>query len=158
MKTPIPIIILIGFSFLFCFKIYPIESDPVFKPWLEMDQSSVQNGGWCGTPDPLPRPVLSEAAERGQILFKNNCASCHNVNLMQDLTGPALYGVMDRVPSPEWVYDWIRNSGAVIASGDAYGNMIYEEWNRTQMTTMEHLTDENIDDILAYLDRYQAGI
>ena len=32
----------------------------------------------------------------GNTLFKNNCASCHNKNMKDDLTGPALGGVEER--------------------------------------------------------------
>ena len=32
----------------------------------------------------------------GEALFKANCASCHNRNMKDDLTGPALGGVEER--------------------------------------------------------------
>ena len=34
--------------------------------------------------------------EAGKTLFKNNCASCHNKNMKDKLTGPALGGTQER--------------------------------------------------------------
>ena len=95
-------------------------------------------------------------ATNGAALFKNNCASCHNAKMEKDLTGPGLYGVMDRIPSEEgWIYEWVRNSSKVINAGDPYASALYEKWNKTQMTAMEHLTNEDIDDIMAYIVAYE---
>ena len=57
-------------------------------------------------------------AQDGKALFQANCASCHNP--LKDATGPALKGMDERVPSKEWLYKWVHNSAAVIASGDKY--------------------------------------
>ncbi|RUA15853.1 MAG: cytochrome C, partial [Flavobacteriia bacterium] len=50
----------------------------------------------------------------------------------------------------EWLYAWIKNSPGVIASGDAYANKIYAEYNQAAMTPFPTLSDQDIDDILAY--------
>ena len=41
---------------------------------------------------------LREEISLGSVLFKNQCASCHNKNMRDDLTGPALAGVEKRWP------------------------------------------------------------
>ena len=87
----------------------------------------------------------------GEMLFRWNCTPCHSINLNRDLTGPALEGVLERAPSREWLHAWIRNSAAVSVTRDEYGMMIYEEWNKTQMTAMPHLSDEDIDAILDFI-------
>ena len=55
----------------------------------------------------------------GKTLFKNQCASCHNKNMKDKLTGPALGGVQERWAAypKEDLYSWIRNSQAMINSG-----------------------------------------
>ncbi len=93
-------------------------------------------------------PVSAQAD--GESLFKTNCASCHNPD--KDLTGPALRGADSRVPSMEWMYKWVRNSAAVIASGDAYANDIYNQYNQTAMTAFPNLSDEEIDAIISYVN------
>lgn len=92
----------------------------------------------------------------GKTLFQTNCASCHNP--IKDMTGPALQGVVDKIPGGmEWVYDWVHNSSKVIASGDEYANKIFNEWGKTQMTHFPQLTESQIDDIFAYVDSYEAA-
>lgn len=90
------------------------------------------------------------AAPDGKALFQTNCASCHNP--LKDATGPALKGVDGRVPSKEWLYDWIHNPAGKIASGDAYANKIYNDWGKTQMTAFPQLANEEIDAIITYVN------
>ena len=87
----------------------------------------------------------------GQTLFNNNCASCHSVG-DEVVVGPGMKGVTARVPSREWLYKWIRNSSAVIASGDAYANQIFNKYNKLQMQSFPDLTNGDIDNILAYVE------
>ena len=90
---------------------------------------------------------------KGKQLFNQNCAACHALN--RKMTGPALANVEARLAEEEgldkaWLYAWIRNSAGVIASGDAYANKIYNEYNQAAMTAFPTLSDADIDNILAY--------
>ena len=85
---------------------------------------------------------------KGKELFNSLCAACHK--RYKKATGPALYGVTER-HSTEWLYKWIKNSSALIASGDAEAIAIYEEYNKTAMNAFPQLSNANIDDILAYV-------
>mgnify|MGYP001168892233 FL=1 len=90
---------------------------------------------------------------KGKSLFNTNCASCHKLD--RKMTGPALRNVETRLLDDEgldrqWLYAWIRNSSALIKSGDAYANKIYEEYNRSAMTAYPQLTDSDLNNILAY--------
>jgi cytochrome c2 len=89
------------------------------------------------------------AISAGKSLFDINCKTCHRVH--QKLVGPALAGVYDRVPSIQWVKNFVHNSSAVIASGDAYAVNLYNEYNKTQMTAFTSLKDEDVMNILAYV-------
>jgi len=93
-------------------------------------------------------------AEKGKAIFTNNCAQCHAVTA-EVVVGPGLQGVQARTPGKAWLYKWIRNSSAVIATGDAYANQVYNKYNKVQMSSFPNLTDGDIDGILAYID--QAG-
>ncbi|MCH1484820.1 MAG: c-type cytochrome [Flavobacteriaceae bacterium] len=89
----------------------------------------------------------------GKALFNTNCASCHKLD--RKMTGPALRNVETRLLEDEgldreWLYAWIRNSSALIKSGDAYANKIYEEYNKSAMTAYPQLTDSDLNNILAY--------
>ncbi len=92
----------------------------------------------------------AQDAEAGQKLFKTNCATCHRID-GKKLTGPGLGGVEDRVPSKEWLYEWIKNSPALIASGDAYANKIFNEYNKVPMSQFQYLSNGDIDNILEYI-------
>ena len=87
----------------------------------------------------------------GKTLFTNNCASCHNKNMKERLTGPALGGVESRWESKAKLYAWVRNSQGVIASGDAYAVNLYNQFGKSQMTAFPNLKDADIDNILAYI-------
>lgn len=95
-------------------------------------------------------------AQDGEKLFTTNCASCHNP--VKDALGPALKGTSERVPSRQWLYDWIRSPQDMIANGDEYANKVYEEWNKIPMTPFPHLTDAEIDAIVDYVDNYEAPV
>ena len=89
---------------------------------------------------------------KGKSLFNANCAACHKLN--KKATGPALANVETRLEEAgkdrEWIYAWIKNSSAVIKSGDAYAVKLYNEYNKAAMTAFPQLSNEDIDNILAY--------
>ena len=89
----------------------------------------------------------------GKKLFNTNCASCHKLD--NPMTGPALRNVEARLVEEQgldraWINAWIRNSAALIKSGDSYATKIFAEWNNVAMTAFPQLSDQDISDILAY--------
>jgi hypothetical protein len=68
------------------------------------------------------------AISAGQALFNANCKACHRVH--QKLVGPALAGVYDRTPSIDWIKSFVKNSSAVIASGEPYAVKLYNDYNK----------------------------
>ena len=96
---------------------------------------------------------------KGKALFNTNCAACHNLD--RKMTGPALRGVETRLSDDQgldrdWIYAWVKNSPAVIKSGDAYAAKIYAEYNKAAMTALPQLSNEDIDNILAYTAQEKA--
>ncbi|MFV0539961.1 MAG: c-type cytochrome, partial [Aestuariibaculum sp.] len=90
---------------------------------------------------------------KGKTLFNTNCAACHQLD--KKMTGPALRNIQQKLEEEqgldkEWLASWIRNSTALIKSGDAYANKIFEEYSKMPMTPFPQLSDQDIDDILAY--------
>jgi len=90
-----------------------------------------------------------EAIQAGKKLFNANCAACHKLN--KRAVGPALRGVSAKYDK-EWLYSWIKNSTAMVKSGDAQAVAIYEEYNGSVMTSFPQLSNSDIDNILAYTD------
>lgn len=104
----------------------------------------------------LSLPSFAQEADigAGETLFKNQCASCHNRNMKDDLTGPALGGVEERWADypEEDLYAWIRNSQALIAEGHPRANEVWDEWKPTLMSNFLNLSDQDIENILAYIE------
>lgn len=88
--------------------------------------------------------------DNGRRLFSMSCATCHNVNT--ESSGPALRGILDRAPSKQWIYDFIRNSTRVIQSGDQYANNLFKEFDGERMPHFPGFTDQELDDILTYIE------
>ncbi|WP_299552037.1 c-type cytochrome [Seonamhaeicola sp.] len=90
---------------------------------------------------------------KGKSLFNTNCAACHHLD--KKMTGPALRHVEQRLADDkgldrDWIYAWIRNSPAMIKSGDAYANEVFNEYGGAAMTPFPQLSDEDLNNILAY--------
>ncbi|QJW91863.1 c-type cytochrome [Spirosoma taeanense] len=117
-------------------------------------QDSVAAAGG-GPAAATPAPSGGGDAEKGKALFTNNCAQCHAVT-EEVVVGPGLKGIMQRTPGREWLHKWIRNSSAVIASGDPYANQVFNKFQKIQMSSFPNLTDADIDGILAYIDQASA--
>ena len=100
-------------------------------------------------------PTEPAAISAGESLFNNNCRACHRVH--EKLIGPALAGVTQRAPSIDWIISFVKNSSALIASGDEYAVALYNEYNKTQMTSFSTLKDEDIMNILAYVEAEAAA-
>jgi len=104
--------------------------------------------------DDQKKSKLIKEQIRGKKLFRENCASCHRRNMVDDMTGPALRGVTERWEGREkLLYEWIKNSQAVIDSGDAYAVSLYKKWDNSTMNAFPKLTDEDIADLLSYIER-----
>jgi len=125
-------VLLLGIVFLFTFL------NPVFGQEASVDEASVEAEAASGDGD----------AVKGEALFKSLCAACHK--RYKKMTGPALFGVANKYDR-EWIYSWVKNSAAMIASGDAQAIAIYEEYNKTAMNAFPQLTNTDIDNILAYV-------
>ncbi|MCU0435300.1 MAG: cytochrome c [Bacteroidia bacterium] len=101
-----------------------------------------------------PPPVAANKApvnSKGKALFRANCSSCHYASEKIG-TGPGLKGVLGRIPGGEWKYNWVRNSAALTATGDAYSVQLKAKWNNAAMTAFPALSNEDIDAILEYAD------
>ncbi len=122
-------------------------------PFMALAQDAV-------APDADPTAASTPAggggdAATGETIFKNNCASCHNTSAEKSV-GPGLKGITERRDLP-WLTKWIRNSQAMIASGDPYAVSLYKQYNQAQMTSFPNLSDDDIKGILAYVEQANAA-
>jgi Cytochrome c551/c552 len=88
-------------------------------------------------------------AQNGEAIFRENCARCHSLTV--NLTGPALLGVDQRVPDKKLLAGWIRNSPAVLATGNKYFNDLYNQWNKVPMPPFPSISDAEMDALITYI-------
>ena len=103
--------------------------------------------------DAAPAATSGGDAVKGKELFNSNCAACHNLD--KKMTGPALRGVSGR-HKKDWFYGWIKNSSALIKSGDADAVKLWEENKPAVMTAFPQLSNGDIDNIIAYTDEVKV--
>jgi cytochrome c2 len=99
--------------------------------------------------------------KKGKSLWnENGCGACHAGDMANNLTGPALGGVQERWAGEprEHLYSWIKNSQALIASGEsARAAAVWAQWKPTVMSNYLNLSDGDIEHLLAYVKGQYTG-
>ncbi|WP_293939527.1 cytochrome c3 family protein [Sphingobacterium sp. UBA5996] len=90
----------------------------------------------------------AQDVKEGEKIFKSKCTSCHAID--RKVVGPALKGIPE-TKDEAWLIKWIKNSQALIASGDAEAIKIFEENNKLVMTSFTDLSDDQVRSVLAYI-------
>jgi mono/diheme cytochrome c family protein len=102
--------------------------------------------------------LQDEKLEKGRLLFRSYCNSCHYP--YANGLGPPLAGARKRWENAgsyqgkngdQWLKAWIRNWKDVVAAGYPYGVMMAKS-RENEMNYFINLTDEQIDLILNYVD------
>src|SRR5690606_18013729 len=89
--------------------------------------------------------------EEGESLFKQKCTACHAMTSV--VVGPALKDVT-KTFDKEFLHKWISNSMAFAAENPEAKELA--DSNPAMMPAFPELTEENIDNILAYIDAESA--
>ncbi|MBS1748961.1 MAG: PQQ-dependent sugar dehydrogenase [Bacteroidetes bacterium] len=89
----------------------------------------------------------------GELLFNQNCASCHNMN--QNGIGPKLAGITSEV-SIEWLRHYILNPEQTIASGDERANKLFKEY-KTMMPSFDSLKESDLDALISFLNANKSS-
>ncbi len=129
--------------FLFSFTFFGFSQEQAADS-TATEQSSGDSGASAASADALGDPSA------GKELFNTLCASCHKP--YSESIGPALHGVTER-QSLDWIHTWVKNSSAFIASGDPDAKAIFEEYNQTQMPAFPQLSNDDINNIMAYVEQ-----
>jgi len=95
----------------------------------------------------------------GKMVWRKNlCAACHNKNMKDNATGPALGGVEARWAAypREDLYDWIRNSQLLVSKGHPRAKEVSEKYPGV-MSNFPDLSDGEIEDLLSYINEEYEG-
>ncbi|WP_299699610.1 c-type cytochrome [uncultured Pontibacter sp.] len=99
--------------------------------------------------------AMAQDAVQGKKIFEGNCAACHSMDA--DVVGPALKDVHER-RGDEWLVKFIKNSQALIQSGDEDAVAVYEQFKKMPMPAFEgSLSDEDINHVIAYIKEASAA-
>jgi mono/diheme cytochrome c family protein len=100
-------------------------------------------------------PAATSGADpvKGKELFNSNCAACHKLDAAS--TGPALRGIAQK-HEMAWLYKWVKNSSAMIKSGDPVAVKLFADNGQKVMTPFPQLSDADIDNIIAYTSEPKA--
>ncbi|WP_018477917.1 c-type cytochrome [Pontibacter roseus] len=102
----------------------------------------------------MSAPALAQDAVEGKKIFEGNCAACHSLDA--DVVGPALKNVHER-RGDEWLLKFIKNSQALVESGDKDAVAVYEKFNKMPMPAFgSSLSDGEISSVIAYIKEASA--
>lgn len=93
--------------------------------------------------------ILNEI-EKGEKLFQQNCISCHNANLVDKGTGPALANV-HRYRNLEWFTNFTKNSQFMINKGDIAAVCLWHTWKPTVMNSFSKFSDADCKAIYNFI-------
>ena len=102
--------------------------------------------------------VTTNTFSQGEALFKAKCNTCHAVD--KNSTGPWLKGVMAKwtdAGEADLIYDWVKNPGSLIASGKSKMALAIKDFSGSDMPPQQ-ASNEEIDQILAYVDNYTPKV
>ncbi len=86
--------------------------------------------------------------DEGRNIFALKCMLCHRIE--RDSTGPALANVEKRY-SIDWIIKFVKSPGKIIRSGDTSAEALFIKFNRTVMPDHTELSDDDIRNIIAYI-------
>lgn len=87
---------------------------------------------------------------KGRNILYKECSSCHNTDLISDMTGPALAWVSKRWKKTEDLISFTRNSELFARSGNLRARYMID-WSASAMTSFD-LSDQEIKAIYDYID------
>jgi cytochrome c2 len=111
-------------------------------------------GGNEGKEGAQDKPLSPSA--KGAMIFNQNCSSCHSLN--KDIVGPALHDVLTRWHgNTAGLKAFIRNPQQQISAGDSMAVKTYNKWQPSVMNGFPSLTNEDLDNLIAYLQDNNPG-
>ncbi len=136
------VMVLVGCVILYCLLIIKQDQDKIV--------AQTEPVFWCGTCAELYyKRESSPMFARGEELFENNCVHCHAATA-EIVVGPGLSGIRKR-RSWKWIVKFTQNSQKFIKTNKE-AQKLYLQFNRTEMTSFEHLTEEDIKSIFDYCE------
>ena len=94
-----------------------------------------------------------KSIELGKQIFTSDCSACHNFR--SNGIGPHLGGVTEAV-QVDYIKSFIKDSKAVIESGNERADVLFTRFNGAVMPSFVHYSEADIDNLLAYIHTQKA--
>lgn len=120
----------------------------MLKTLLQVPQYVQQVG--CGNNDSMP--ILIDYVSKGKMLFHNNCATCHNKNMNDNLTAPALYDWRNYLKDENEMLLFLHNPKAYLKKDKQLRKKL-KELEGTECIAFPNLNLEDVKAIVAYIGR-----
>lgn len=117
------------------------------------------DNSFCGVKSEYPSHYLSMNdsvnINIGKSLFRELCASCHNKNMTDDLTGPALYGAFKRFDSDTLkIFRYLKDPAKYLATeNDQRMILLHEEFGKMTKPRDNNLSNNELQSILLFIER-----
>lgn len=96
-------------------------------------------------------PILTDNARKGKMLFINNCATCHNKNMKDKLTGPALQDWRNYLKDENGMLLFLHNSKAYLKNNKWLRKKM-KEFEGSECVAFPNLDLEDVKAIIGYID------
>lgn len=113
---------------------------------------------FCGTSLYIGRSIHAPESmlslDEGKLLFRNNCASCHNKDMKSDMTGPALSGAIKRFDYDTISFlEYVQNTSLYLdTKTDERLLELQKCWSMQNAHNFEQLTQTEIVAIIQYIE------
>ncbi|ASS48603.1 MAG: hypothetical protein A3D31_07395 [Candidatus Fluviicola riflensis] len=91
---------------------------------------------------------IKVSKQKSPVYFKKNCAACHLFD--KNSTGPALQGMMKRLPNREWLLSYLQNEDSLIRLGDSTAIRISKRLPAVRFHRFPGLTNRQLDELIQY--------
>ena len=124
---------------------------PFLDSKMSVFKGSKDKDGQINWIDPTPMSTNSQLAklDTGELIFRQNCSSCHSV--AKAVTGPAL-AYISSLRTQKWLFNYTRNNKKMLESGDPYANCLYEHYNKTPMPVYPEMSVNDLTLLYTYIE------
>jgi len=124
----------------------------------DSNKTAEEERAFCGTRDYNYIPSTDNDTiniKIGKELFRGNCATCHNKNMKQDMTGPALKGAIRRFNNDtiKFTKYLIDQENYLITENDERILLMHDKFMKIKKPKYEELTINDAKSIIKYIEK-----
>lgn len=115
-----------------------------YKPQIEEEKVF-----YCGVSD---SQFLNQSKQLGKSLFTNNCAACHNKNMKDNLTGPALEDWKTFIKSENDMWVFLKDKKSYFKTHKNKAHLKQIKQYGMDCVNFPNLTLDDVKNIISYIN------